>query len=422
MREMVVPFYGAEELDNMERQTLDALLGRQRFVRARIDGHEALLLSAIDRADRRAASSNRGKPDPDDEETQTGDSGDQGSGNDGDEDESTPPPSRKAQREAAERARRLETHPDVAAALAEGRINTEQADTITKADLPADVKARLLDDAYAQDADETKDAVSQAVKDADADNAEKRLKRQRKARRGTCGINDQNMIWINAELDPVTGAVIKAEYDRRESAAYHHDIRTITDPTKRRTHAQRGADVIASMILDGIIPATTSSNGEVDVEGQLTLVEDQPNQTETGTDDTEAEGDPFERARPHLNLILTPDTINKPDDPDAVAYTLDGAPIPASIATELICSAQINAWVLTADRKHLDLGFDVELATTEQKIALAIRDQTCRWKHCTREGSRCEAHHLKHREHAGPTNLNNLALLCPYHHDRLHQL
>ncbi|MCP4963362.1 MAG: hypothetical protein GY925_29355, partial [Actinomycetia bacterium] len=188
-------------------------------------------------------------------------------------------------------------------------------------------------------------------KDADRDCAEKRLKRQRKARRGSCGINDQNMIWINAELDPVTGAVIKAEYDRRESAAYHHDMHTITDPTKRRTHAQRGADVIASMILDGIIPATANESG---TEGQLTLVEDQPNQTsntDAGSEPDNTEADPFERARPHLNLILTPHTINNPDDPDAVAYTLDGAPIPASIAAELICSAQINAWVLTADRK-----------------------------------------------------------------------
>ncbi|MCP3937256.1 MAG: hypothetical protein GY708_18035, partial [Actinomycetia bacterium] len=101
MREMVVPFYGAEELDNMERHTLDALLGRQRFVRARIDGHEALLLSAIDRADRRATSSKRGKPDPDEEKTDH-------QASPGDEDESTPPPSRKAQREATERARRLQ--------------------------------------------------------------------------------------------------------------------------------------------------------------------------------------------------------------------------------------------------------------------------------------------------------------------------
>ncbi|MCP3937834.1 MAG: hypothetical protein GY708_21000, partial [Actinomycetia bacterium] len=122
MREMVVPFYGAEELDNMERHTLDALLGRQRFVRARIDGHEALL-SAIDRADRRA--SKRDKPDPDEEKTDTEETESENCADGADEDESAPPPSRKAQREAAERARRLQAHPEVAAALAEGRINTE---------------------------------------------------------------------------------------------------------------------------------------------------------------------------------------------------------------------------------------------------------------------------------------------------------
>ncbi|MCP3934017.1 MAG: hypothetical protein GY708_01445, partial [Actinomycetia bacterium] len=224
MREMVVPFYGAEELDNMERHRLDVLVRRQRFVRARMDGHEALLLSAIDRAERRAAK--RGKPDPDGNDAEDSDGTGQQDERADDED-SAPPLSRKAQREAAERAKRLELHPEVAEALAEGRINTEQADAITKADLPADVKALLLQDAYAQNADETKDAVTQAIKDADQDSADKRLKRQRKARRGSCGINDQNMIWINAQFDPVTGAVIKAEYDRRESAAYHHDMRTI---------------------------------------------------------------------------------------------------------------------------------------------------------------------------------------------------
>ncbi len=29
---------------------------------------------------------------------------------------------------------------------------------------------------------------------------------------------------------------------------------------------------------------------------------------------------------------------------------------------------------------------------------------------------------MHHREHAGRSDLDNYALLCPYHHDRLHQL
>ncbi|MCP3934020.1 MAG: hypothetical protein GY708_01460 [Actinomycetia bacterium] len=425
MREIKLPFYGSHELDGMDATTLEVLLTRARSVRARIDGYEAQLLTAIYRANLRAANSRNGHPDSDkgspedsaDDENEADNDGSSSEEEAEEEAEPTPELSQKAKREAEERSRRLEQHPEIAQALADGRINTEQADRITKAELPADVKLRLLEEAYGQTADETRAAVALAVKQADEDSATKRLERQRKARRGSCGKGDDDMIWINARFDPVTGAAIKEEYDRRERAAYHHDVRTISNPRHRRTHQQRGADVIASMILDGIIPAATDPVGNPtpasrNTPGQLSLVD----ATSSDTPD-----DPFDRARPTLNLILTPDAANNVDDPDAVAYTLDGAPVPAKLATDLICSAQINAWVLSADRELLDLGFDVELATPEQKLALAIRDQTCRWRGCDREASRCEAHHMHHREHAGRSDLDNYALLCPYHHDRLHQ-
>jgi hypothetical protein len=32
----------------------------------------------------------------------------------------------------------------------------------------------------------------------------------------------------------------------------------------------------------------------------------------------------------------------------------------------------------------------------------------------------CEAHHIWHWEHGGPTNLDNLKLLCWYHHRKHH--
>ena len=88
----------------------------------------------------------------------------------------------------------------------------------------------------------------------------------------------------------------------------------------------------------------------------------------------------------------------------------------------MLCRAQINGWYQQADRRLLDLAYDVEYATPTQKLALAIRDSTCRWRHCNTEATHCEAHHLHHREHGGTTNLDNLALLCPHHHDRLHAM
>ncbi|MCB0991838.1 MAG: DUF222 domain-containing protein, partial [Acidimicrobiales bacterium] len=276
--------------------------------------------------------------------------------------------------------------------LEAGDINSEQADHLTNTDLPDDIKARLLADAKGQSADETKAAVRDAEREQTRDDPEERLARQRRRRRGSCGIDNEDMIWFNATLDPVTGAALKAEYDRRERAAFHHDMRTITDPRQRRSHQQRGADVIASMLTDGLLPAA---------------------------DDGDPTAGVRERARGCVNLIVDIDQLDKPD---GLAYTLDGTQIPASIARGLLCRAQINAWFQQADRRLLDLAYDVQYATPTQKLALAIRDGTCRWKHCNTEATRCEAHHLHHREHGGPTNLANLALLCPHHHDRLHAM
>ncbi|MEZ5279941.1 MAG: DUF222 domain-containing protein [Acidimicrobiales bacterium] len=343
LTEVRVVLSGADELEVMGVGGLEDELGGLRRVRARLDGHEARLLSALTKARQRAAN-RKGK------ESEGGSKPDPG----------PPAPSRKAQREAEARSRRLATNPDVAEALEAGDINSEHADYLTSTDLPDDVKAGLLADAMCQSADETRAAVREAEREQTREDPDERLARQRRRRRGSCGIDGDDMIWFNAALDPVTGAALKAEYDRRERAAFHHDMRTITDPRKRRSHQQRGADVIASMLTDGLVPATTASD-----------------------------------ARGSVNLIVDIDQLDKPD---GSAYTIDGAPIPASIARSMLCRAQINVWFQQADRRQLDLAYD-----------------------CNTEASRCEAHHLHHREHGGSTDLDNLALLCPQHHDRLHQ-
>ncbi|MEZ5283112.1 MAG: hypothetical protein R2770_21860 [Acidimicrobiales bacterium] len=378
MTEVRVVLSGAEQLEVMDVAGLEAELGGVRRVRARLDGHEARLLTALTKARQRAANRKGKEPGPE---------AGSGSESQGAPDPGPPAPSRRAQREAEARSQRLTANPDVAEALEAGEINSEQADYLTNTDLADGIKTRLLADAMGQSADETRAAVREAEREQTRDDPEERLARQRRRRRGSCGIDGDDMIWFTATLDPVTGAALKAEYDRRERAAFHHDMRTITDPRKRRSHQQRGADVIASMLTDGLLPATTATAAT-------------------------------ERARGCVNLIVDIDQL---DRPDGLAYTIDGAQVPASIARSMLCRAQINAWFQQADRRLLDLAYDVEYATPTQKLALAIRDGTCRWWHCNSEASRCEAHHLHHREHGGTTDLDNLALLCPHHHDRLHQ-
>jgi hypothetical protein len=53
--------------------------------------------------------------------------------------------------------------------------------------------------------------------------------------------------------------------------------------------------------------------------------------------------------------------------------------------------------------------------------ALAKRDRGCRYPGCDRAPNRCQAHHVWAWEHGGPTNLDNLVLLCRYHHKVVHR-
>ena len=49
-----------------------------------------------------------------------------------------------------------------------------------------------------------------------------------------------------------------------------------------------------------------------------------------------------------------------------------------------------------------------------------VRDRHCPEPGCTLGPAFCEAHHIWHWEDGGPTNLDNLKLLCWYHHRKHH--
>ena len=87
----------------------------------------------------------------------------------------------------------------------------------------------------------------------------------------------------------------------------------------------------------------------------------------------------------------------------------------------LACDAGIIPAVLGSDSELLDLGREERLATPAQIIALRHRDNGCSYPSCDRPPNWCQAHHIKHWLDGGPTNLNNLTLLCQRHHTIVHQ-
>ena len=108
--------------------------------------------------------------------------------------------------------------------------------------------------------------------------------------------------------------------------------------------------------------------------------------------------------------------------PYAVPARLEHAgPVDPTTLELLACTATIRAALLAPTGALLDLGRTQRLATPAQKTALLARDGGCVIPGCTVPGDACDAHHIHWWTRGGPTDLDNLALLCGRHHTEVHQ-
>ncbi|MGH3974997.1 MAG: DUF222 domain-containing protein [Pseudonocardiaceae bacterium] len=122
--------------------------------------------------------------------------------------------------------------------------------------------------------------------------------------------------------------------------------------------------------------------------------------------------------RPHLVL-----TMKLSDLIDGLGTaTLDtGGCLSAAEARRLACDAAIIPMVLGSESMPLDVGRQQRLATAAIRDALAHRDKGCAFPSCDRPPRYCQAHHLVHWLDDGETKIDNLCLLCEYHHVIVHR-
>ena len=93
-------------------------------------------------------------------------------------------------------------------------------------------------------------------------------------------------------------------------------------------------------------------------------------------------------------------------------------PMSRSLAELLTCDADLTPVIVDHHGVPLALGRTTRLASDDQRIALTIRDRCCVM--CGRPAPWCQAHHVKFWEYGGPTDLNNLALVCGECHRLVH--
>ncbi|WP_419923849.1 HNH endonuclease [Candidatus Poriferisocius sp.] len=274
-------------------------------------------------------------------------------------------------------ADQLEALPTARGALSDSRITTEHARILGT----AAQNGPLDEDKMVAAAErETPEQLRRTVREhqdklAGDDECSKRLERQRKARTASFTETDDGMWRLFALFDPVTAQRIRAALNHKTDMAWH-----ATTGRERLEARHRRADAIAELL-------TRTSDGEGD------------------------------RPQPTTLLILADyDTIDHQLGNPRLA---DGAPLPQSEFRKLACDAEILTGIFDADLQCLSLGRQRH-PSPQLRAAITARDQGCIG--CGTEPEWCVSHHIIEWQHGGPTQQDNLVLLChPCHHKAHHR-
>ncbi|MGU3432101.1 HNH endonuclease, partial [Actinomycetes bacterium M1A6_2h] len=191
-----------------------------------------------------------------------------------------------------------------------------------------------------------------------------------------------------------------------------------------RPPAQRTADALATL-LDRNFTGTGRPTfaGTIDL---AALTRRDPADTSTrpgGTDSADSPspdtGHVPTDSEPWLdgNGLVPPAFTTPPTDwPFQLGWS---GPISQALALLVTCDAQLNPIVVDGAGVPLAMGRTVRTVTAEQRTAVTVRDHSCIM--CGRPPQWCQVHHLTHWAHGGPTDLDNLALLCGECHRQVHQ-
>ena len=259
--------------------------------------------------------------------------------------------------------------------LAAGSLPAGHARLIARAagDAPID-EAFLAERARHEGYDEFRRTVARHVADVSGDDAASLLEQQRRQRSARVFTSrDNNMVVINGQFDPVTGARLASVIAAAERRLYRDE-----DPACRPTPAQRTADAIAKLICE---PDTARPAGTA------------------------------------LVVVADYDMVNH-----QLANTrfADGTPIPIGEIAQIAVDAGVLPAIFQDATGDLRMGRSRRSATELQRTALALRDQGCIG--CGTDPDHCRSHHIDHWQHGGPTDYPNLVSVChDCHHNKIHQ-
>ena len=294
-------------------------------------------------------------------------------------------------RQLAKTAEGLTAMPDVLSAVQHGDISADQggmvAESHKRAPMSGQDQQELLALGGWQGHDEFKKTVAAREDRRRADDGMGRIERQSARRSAKVFNGSDGMVVFHAELDQIAGERAKTALWAMSTKMLGDDI--AHDPV--RTFEQRNADAFVALLTQQ--PADASAN--------------------------ESAGESGGDVRPQKTVLVVSADYDAIEGRLTSAGLIDGSPIDLDELRRLACDAEIVPMIFSADGQPLYAGRAQRAVTKAQKLALYRRDRGC--VGCGIRPHACEAHHIQPWEHNGTTDIDNLVLLCPRCHKKVHK-
>ena len=291
--------------------------------------------------------------------------------------------SARGSRAEVEVANKLKKLPVTRGAFEDGQISYGHAriiaDTADRVEVDED---ELVDKAKKQPVDVFAHTARQHEQRRSEDDGLSKLESQKRARKAWIKTDrSDGMVVLGGRFDPITGALIKDALSTRTDQMWREE-----DPEQRPTTAQRLADALAGLLCE-------------------------PGKKESGKKEPEG----FKRPGATLLLIAHYEAKGRKITNGTLA---DGTPVPVAVFQDYACQGKIVPSVFDTRGQPLWVGMGKRLATRAQRVALIARDRGC--VGCGADPAWCQAHHVVPWEADGPTDIDNLVLLCSRCHHQVH--
>jgi hypothetical protein len=316
--------------------------------------------------------------------------------------------------------------PETAGALVGGDISPAHAQVVADGthQLPEHIKLEadpvLVELARQLDPPHLRRAVAHLVQVADPDGADRQAERRQERRGVWLSPTWEGMVAVRGLLEPEGGAALMAAVEPLARPASADDD---------RTGSQRTADALAELarrsLEGGWLPKAGGVRPQLLVTVDLDSLLGRPGGV-GGDMGWAGPLDPEACRRLACDGTVTRVLVRRHPhqhpDPDS-GHGADPGP-EASVEPQgrLRAAMAVLPPILGgARRQPLEVGRATRVVQPAQRAALAVRDGGCVFPGCDRPLAWCDGHHLWHWADGGPTDLNNLALLCRAHHRAVHE-